>query len=453
MEPLPTAVERYRSEDLIRFGAAVLEKVGFPARQAQAAALVLVEADLRGDFAHGLAGANSLDKFISQINDDRARLGFKRMEIAEYSRDPDKYPTVITADARGTLGHYVALELIPELAARAREYGCAKAYIRNSTHFGDCGVYSELIARSDLAARVTSTSPPWMRPFIELQDREDQAAEVNRTRYQGVSKRFGTNPLAWSIPYEGGLITIDMAATQRALSPALEVARRNSRALNLEADRNGAFFIGLGGRRVGLAEIHLSVARSDDPAGVLRGLGFDRPVRLFPVEAGLLKGPEGEDISYPLAFDDVFKRHFCIAPLGGTCFGYKGFGLNMLVELDNVIGGGATGLIRVLDDQGNPTTPERVSQTLEAYAIDALFPLAEAKKRLRESVATTLACGNGLMFLPGQKEQETRARFLKEGVPMTPERIGWLRRMAADPRVGLAFDLRPLEGSRTESPA
>ena len=74
------------------------------------------------------------------------------------------------------------------------------------------------------------------------------------------------------------------------------------------------------------------------------------------MEKGLLKGPEGEEIRYPLVFDEVFKNKFWVAPLGGTYFGYKGFGLNMFLELDNVIGGGVPGLIRMLDDQGNPTT-------------------------------------------------------------------------------------------------
>jgi len=436
-------MQRYRADDLIQFGTDTLVKAGFPEKQARAVSLVLVEADLRGDPAHGIAGGNTLPDFISKVHDDERNLGFRRVETAEFTIDEPKYPTILTVDAQGSLGHYVALEIIPWVVETAKKLGYAKAYIRNSNHFGDCGIYSEWIAQADLAAKVTCTAPPWTKAFVELIDKENEHADPNKRRYDGVAKRFGTNPIAWSIPYEGGIITIDMAATQRAVSPALEVARFNSQALNLRS-KNGAFFIGDEQREINLAELHLPVARSATSEEALQKLGVTEPVKLHSVEEGLLKGPEGEEIRYPLIFDEVFKKEFWIAPLGGAYFGYKGFGLNMIIELDNVIGGGVPGLIRVLDSQGNPTTTERVSQTIEAYALDALYPLEEAKEILKKSVDTTLECGNGLMFLPGQKEQETRKQYLAHGVPMTDARVEVLRRTASDKRVNMPFLLQPL---------
>jgi LDH2 family malate/lactate/ureidoglycolate dehydrogenase len=186
------------------------------------------------------------------------------------------------------------------------------------------------------------------------------------------------------------------------------------------------------------------VAGSKSQEEALEKLGIRDTVKLQAVEEGLLQGPEGEEIRFPLALDDVLKIKVWVAPLGGTYFGYKGFGLNMLIELDNVVGGGAPGLIRVLDGQGKPTTTERVSQTLEAYAIDVILPLNEAKQNLRRSVETTLQCGNELMYLPGQKEQETRQAYLADGIPMTPERIQVLKKTAADPRINLPFSLMPI---------
>jgi LDH2 family malate/lactate/ureidoglycolate dehydrogenase len=435
--------QRYRAEDLVQFGRDVLVQVGYPAKQAYAAAKILVEADLIGDHAHGIAGSTSLEDIIQKVHDDESKLGFKRFEIADFSKDKPKYPTIISVDAHGTLGHYVALEIIPDVIDVAKELGYAKAYIRNSTHFGDCGIYTDMIAHHDLAARVTSTAPQWMKPFIELQDKENEDSPLNKTRYDGVRKRFGTNPIAWSIPYEGGIITIDMAATQRAVSPPIQVANYNSQALGIYRDEDGIFHIPIGNKKKRLSEVHLAAARSENEAEVLRKLGYQRKVKLVSVEKGLLKGPEGEDIHYPLAFDDVMKNQCWMAPLGGTYFGYKGFGLNMLIELDNVVGGGVPEIIRVLDEAGNPTTPERVSHTVEVYAIDIIMPLAEAKKRLKQSVDTTIACGNTLMLLPGQREQETRRDYLTHGVPMTRERIDFLRRVADDNRVRLPFELRP----------
>jgi LDH2 family malate/lactate/ureidoglycolate dehydrogenase len=438
------SVKRFRAEDLIQFGSDILVRAGFPEKQAQAASMILVEADLRGDHAHGITGGNTLPDYIAKVYDDEREVGFKRINIAGYSIDKPKYPTIISVDAHGGLGQYAALEVIPKLVETAKKYGYAKAYIRNSTHFGDCGIYSERIANQDLAAKVTCTSPAWTKPFIELSDKENKDSLANAKRYQGVTKRFGTNPIAWSIPYAGGIITIDMAATQRAVSPALEVARYNSHALNIKRNKNGIFSIRCNGTEVKLADIHLSVAKSASQKEALEQLGKKDSVELHAVEKGLLKGPEGEEIRYPLVFDEVFKSKFWVAPLGGTYFGYKGFGLNMLIELDNVVGGGVPGLIRVLDNQGNPTTPERVSQTIEAYAIDVICPLKEAKQNLRISVETTLHSGNSLMYLPGQKEQEQQKEYLAHGIPMSAESVRLLKETASDPRVNIPFCLSPV---------
>jgi hypothetical protein len=235
-----------------------------------------------------------------------------------------------------------------------------------------------------------------------------------------------------------------MAATQRAVSPALEVARYNSQTLNIKRNKDGIFSIRCNETEVKLSDIHLAVAKSGSQEEALKKLGIKNSVKLHSVEEGLLKGPAGEDIRYPLVFDDVFKSKFWVAPLGGTYFGYKGFGLNMLIELDNVVGGGDPGLIRILDSQGNPTTSERVSQTIEAYAIDVIRPLKEAKENLRRSVETTLQCGNSLMYLPGQKEQEKRQENLAHGIPMTAERVGLLKKTASDPRIKIPFYLEPI---------
>jgi LDH2 family malate/lactate/ureidoglycolate dehydrogenase len=440
--------QRYEAQDLIRFGKSVLVNIGFPERQAKAAAMVLVEADLRGDHAHGIAGGSAMDDILAKVKDDVERLGFRRVEIPKNDENYElkrPYATAITVDAKGTLGHYVALDIIPEVIKVAKKYGVGKAYIRNSTHFGDCGIYTEMIADHDLAARVSCTSNQWTKPFIELQDREFLDSPSNVSRYRDVKKRFGTNPMAWSIPYEGGIITIDMAATQRAVSPAFEVAKYNSRALAITQDKEGMRYIGKGHKRQVLSDaLHLALARAQSREQLgkeLAMLGYGPEIDLKAVEAELLKGPEGEEIRYPLALDDTFKNHFWIAPLGGTLYGYKGYGLNMLIELDNVIGGGVTGLVRELDGNGSPKTPERVAQTIEAYAIDVVHPLEVAKTRLRESVQTTRECGNELLYLPGQKEQETKRHYLADGIPMTPERIDTLKTIAAE--VGVPFDIAP----------
>ena len=94
------AVKRYRAEELTEFGKDVLVQAGFPEKQAQAAATILVEADLRGDHAHGITGGLSLHEYIAKVHDDEAEIGFKRVEIADYSIDEQKYPTSTSTNRR-----------------------------------------------------------------------------------------------------------------------------------------------------------------------------------------------------------------------------------------------------------------------------------------------------------------------------------------------------------------
>ena len=117
--------------------------------------------------------------------------------------------------------------------------------------------------------------------------------------------------------------------------------------------------------------------------------------------------------------------------------------MNTLIELDNVIGGGTTGLIRELDKNESPKTPERVSQTIEAYAIDVLYPLDVAKVKLGESVKMTKDCGNDLLYLPGQKEQETKKEYLATGIPMTQDRIKKLKDISS--KAGISFKLKAIK--------
>ena len=444
---------RYKAEDLIEFVKQILThpQLGMTEKQALATTKILVEADLRGDPDHGIAGGDKLNDVYVKIQDDHDRLGFKRIcnsddlkkqgSNGDFVVEASKYPTMMAVDAKGLLGHYVALEILPVVIKTAKQLGYAKAYIQNSTHFGNCGIYSEMIAENDLAAKVTCTSPAYTKPFIEPQGEPLD----NRNRYDGVKKRFGTNPMAWSIPYDQGIITIDMATTQRAVSPTIRVANDNTAVLGIETGSDGMLYIGKGDRKTLLRDVHLLLARIENDADLqkeLSNLGYEETIRLKSVESGLLKGPDGEDIHHPLAFDEMFKKQFWVAPLGGTFFGYKGFGLNMLVELDNVIGGGEPGLIRKLDADGKPLTPEWVSQTIEAYAIDVKYPLSEAKKRIGESVRTTRRCGNYLMFLPGEKEQIERRKNWKEGIPMTSDQLKKLEAVAR--KVGVAFNLKPV---------
>ena len=77
--------------------------------------MILVEADLRGDHAQGIAGAVGLDDILVKVSDNSKELGFRWIEIPSDYELNKPYDTVITVDAKATIGHYVALDIIPEV--------------------------------------------------------------------------------------------------------------------------------------------------------------------------------------------------------------------------------------------------------------------------------------------------------------------------------------------------
>lgn len=185
---------KYEAEVVKRYVERLLTGHGAPVAKAGVSAEVLVEADLRGIFSHGI---NSLDLLI--INSIKAG-----------GTDPQARPEILTnqlhfpirhIDAHGDLGHPVAKSAVEIVKGLAREHGLGKVYVYHANHFGAAAIYSEDICREkDLAGRVTCTAPAMMRP------------------YGGSRNRFGTNVVAWSAPYHEGVVTIDMATTIHAVS-------------------------------------------------------------------------------------------------------------------------------------------------------------------------------------------------------------------------------------------
>jgi len=413
-------VQRYKAEDLIRFGRDVLVKMGFSEKQACTAVKILVEADLRGNYVDGIAGENGLDEILAKVND-------KKIEIVDFS-DLGKYPTMICVDANGTLGQYVASETIDRVIERMKKYGLVKADIANSGYFGDCGIYSEKIAEQNMAAKVSSTLYP--RKYLhQILDGEEDTNTTSRV---------------WSIPYEEGIITIDESAIKRAVEPVSKVAEHNMAVLNITKEKGEIFYVNVGNQRKKLSEIHLEAAKLKSQQEVLEKLGYQKSVDLLSVEAGLLKGPEGEDINYPLALDDVFQNSFKITQLGATYSNYYQSVNTFLTVLENIFLFGFFPDVRIVEELMSlelpPTLDGRFSQRIETHSMEIIMPLAEAKRKVKE-VADRILQRYNLMYLPGRREQETKKDYLVNGIPMTSERINCLGEIGE--KIGIPFKAKP----------
>jgi len=87
--------------------------------------------------------------------------------------------------------------------------------------------------------------------------------------------------------------------------------------------------------------------------------------------------------------------------------------LNILIELDNVIGGGS--LERIPSMRETPMC--RVSQTFEAWRIDFLFSEEEALRRVGEAIKDIRSHGGSDMLLPGEREARRKADAEKWEIP------------------------------------
>lgn len=350
---------KYMPDVIQRYVSGILQKYGVPEEKARLSADVLVEADMRGIFSHGI---NSLEMLVFSIKEG----GTDPHALPVDKTTNNQYP-IRHIDACGGLAYPAAMDAVECVKRLARQHGLGKVYAFNANHFGAAAVYSERICEEkDLAGRVFCTTPSIVKP------------------YGGKRKRLGTNLISWSIPYREGVVTIDMATTIHAVS------------------------------------------------GILRAFAEGVPFP-FPVY-----DQEGAETIDPARFhgptDFIMKGS--MIPLGGLGKGgadaaYKGTGLAMLIELDNVIGGGFSPEVNffVRDKR------RWITQTFEAWRIDTLFSQEEALQQISDTVSDIKKEQGEDMFLPGEKEARQRRISLTDGIPYTSRQIERLETLGRE--VGL----------------
>ncbi len=348
---------KYRRIDankLIHWGKEVLLKYGMQEKDAQLVAMMLVEADLRKIFSHGMAGGVGIDDVFLKIQNECINLNYQLIIPGERER---KYPTIVNIDADGSPGHSTAYHAVQIVKQIANKYGIGKVYVFNANHYGASGIYSELIAaQKNLIGKVYCLSPLWIKPFT-----------TNFTPKEMQKKGLGTNPIAWSTPYDEGIITIDMSTSQRAASVALKAAKSNQE------------------------------------------LREGQKVECVP--EGYLIDSNNQNVLTPS--NVKFVRQNCsLLPLGGKQFGYKGFGLSLSIELDHLIGG----CIQTDIPAGCKTKEGRVGQIFEAVAIDSLDPVNNVLQKISDDIRRVRDAGGQNMKLPGQIEQEQKKEFLEKGI-------------------------------------
>ena len=205
---------RVREGNLLRFCELCLTKAGARTEHARAVARVLVEADMRAVYSHGI---NRLKMYV-----DECKTGTVDVS-AEPLVEKESGPTAVV-NGNNVLGA-VCGEFSMKLAIdKAKEHGIGWVVANNSNHYGIAGHYAMMaLEEGYIGMSLTNTSP------IVVPTRGKNAA-------------LGTNPIAVAAPSTDPAepFVLDMASSAVALGQ-VEVVNRKGEKLPLgwSMDREG----------------------------------------------------------------------------------------------------------------------------------------------------------------------------------------------------------------------
>ncbi len=133
----------------------VFIRAGVPPEDAEAEADVLLWANLRAVDSHGVL---------------RIPLYLDYIEQGAMNPEPDikvinETPATILLDADRALGSMVTIKVVGIAMEKAKQVGIGWALIRNLTHQGALGYYSQMMAEKGMAGILLVCNPPNMAPF------------------------------------------------------------------------------------------------------------------------------------------------------------------------------------------------------------------------------------------------------------------------------------------------
>lgn len=249
--------------------------VGVPAHEAEVVVRNQVDANLCGHDSHG---ALRTPIYVKLIREGRVRPG-AQLEIVE------EHGASLVVDGHRGLG-FVITEQAQDLAmAKARQVGVTALSIREQSHVGRLGAYTERAAAHGFAAVMMADSgrgPKSVAPF------------------GGSDRRLGTNPISFAIPADlDGPIMLDMA-TSAVAGGKIKVARSKGEPMghgwaidahgNLTTDPED-FYAGGALLPLGGDQAHKGYGLSfvvESLAAVLSGIGYGADAEGFPNDGILM---------------------------------------------------------------------------------------------------------------------------------------------------------------------
>lgn len=189
---------------LTTFVRTVLLRCGLDEPAATTATEVICYADIHGFTTHG---TNAL----AGIYAPRLRAGSIRPDAQP--KVVVETPTTAVIDGDNGLGAVTMVTAVDLAAAKARELGLGMVTVRNSSHFGSAGYYTNRVAADGLVGIVMSNC----------------GAQGVVPPLGGVKRLLGTNPLSAAVPVSHGApFVLDMSATAVATGK-IRAAQREGR--------------------------------------------------------------------------------------------------------------------------------------------------------------------------------------------------------------------------------
>ncbi len=236
----------------------------------------LIETSLKGVDSHGI---NLFPHYYQEIS-------LNRLNINPNLKFTQNSNAVATLDAVNTLGHYAGEKAIEKAIQTAKKNGVGIVSVKNSTHFGAAGYFTNLAAKKGMIG-------------ISFTNTEALINAFNSTE-----KFFGTNPFCFSAPIEGeDPYCLDMATS---IIPWNKV--KNYRRQNQPLEQGWAY------DNKGLSTTDPHQAFSLANIGGYKGFGLSMVIEILC--SGLTLGPLSKDI-FPLYDDKIDSErqisHFFMA--------------------------------------------------------------------------------------------------------------------------------------------
>ncbi|XP_017781988.1 PREDICTED: uncharacterized oxidoreductase YjmC isoform X2 [Nicrophorus vespilloides] len=183
-----------------RFIVDCMVAVGTPKNHADALANLLIEADYRGHYSHGM---NRLEIYVNDIN----------AGVCDARASPTilkESPATAWVDGNNGLGAVVGNFCMDLAMKKAKEVGIGWVSCKGSNHYGIAGMYSLQAINNGLLGMSFTNTSPFMAPT-----RSKEAV-------------LGTNPISLGAPAkDGDSFVLDMATTAVAVGK-VEIQRRKN---------------------------------------------------------------------------------------------------------------------------------------------------------------------------------------------------------------------------------